>query len=46
MRVVIEEITGEDLVLLMYILKRLDFGNKEQLMKLRQEWLNEKHGER
>lgn len=39
MRVVIEEISGKELALLMYILERLEFGGKEELMKSWQEFL-------
>ena len=40
MRVIIEGISGEDLVLLMYILKRLNFENKNGLMKKWEEYLS------
>ena len=50
MRIVIDGIKGKDLVLLMYILERLDFDNKEHLMEKWKEFLRyaemgEKRGE-
>jgi len=39
MRIIIEGIEGEDLVLLIYILKRLNFDNKEELIKKWNEFL-------
>lgn len=40
MRIVIDGIKGKDLVLLMYILERLDFDNKEHLMEKWKEFLS------
>ena len=41
MRIVIEGITGKDLVLLMYILEKMDFENKEELLIKFHKWVNE-----
>jgi len=32
MRIVIEDISGKELVVLMELLRRFDFGNKEELL--------------
>lgn len=41
MRVVVEGISGEDLVLLIYILKRLNFDNKAELMDMWEQSISE-----
>jgi hypothetical protein len=41
MRVVIEEIEGLDLILLMYLLERFNFSNKEQMMILWKQYLKD-----
>jgi hypothetical protein len=40
MRVVIEDIKGKELVLLMKILERLEFGNKDELLIKYYDWLD------
>lgn len=44
MRIVIEGINGKELVLLMNLLEKFDFGNKEELMTKWKGFLKQKEG--